>query len=93
VGKSNQHQTFPGAICFSCETLGPGWFEFGESVTRAGCRKIVFFNSHGGRPQLVDMTKAKDFVQCRYRGAQSPGRSLGPSATLAGARGPKHLGS
>jgi creatinine amidohydrolase len=24
-------------------------------VHRAGCRKIIFFNSHGGQPQLIDI--------------------------------------
>lgn len=55
VGKSNEHSAFPGTLTFSYETLGRAWFEIGESVNRAGCRKIVFFNSHGGQPQLVDI--------------------------------------
>jgi creatinine amidohydrolase len=55
VGKSNEHSAFPGTLTFSYETLGRAWFEIGESVNRAGCRKIIFFNSHGGQPQLVDI--------------------------------------
>jgi creatinine amidohydrolase len=55
VGKSNEHSAFPGTLTFSYETLGRAWFEIGESVNRAGCRKVIFFNSHGGQPQLVDI--------------------------------------
>lgn len=55
VGKSNEHLAFPGTLSISYETLGKVWFDIGESVHRAGCRRIIFFNSHGGQPQLVDI--------------------------------------
>src|SRR4029450_10256878 len=35
----------------SAETLLRVWTEIGESVARAGVRKLVIFNSHGGRAQ------------------------------------------
>ena len=31
------------------------WSEIGDSVARAGVRKLVLFNSHGGQPQLLDV--------------------------------------
>jgi creatinine amidohydrolase len=55
VGKSNEHAVFPGTLSLSYETLARVWFEIGESVARAGCRRIVFFNSHGGQPQIMDI--------------------------------------
>lgn len=55
VGKSNEHLAFPGTLSLSYETLARSWIEIGESVARTGCRRIVFFNSHGGQPQLVDV--------------------------------------
>jgi creatinine amidohydrolase len=55
VGKSNEHLAFPGTLSLSYETLARLWFETGESVFRAGVRKIVLFNSHGGQPQVVDI--------------------------------------
>jgi creatinine amidohydrolase len=55
IGKSNEHQAFPGTLSVSYETLGRYWFEIGESVLRTGCRKMIFFNSHGGQPQLIDI--------------------------------------
>ena len=55
VGKSNEHIAFPGTLSISYETLARVWTEIGESVFRAGCRRIVFFNSHGGQPQIMDV--------------------------------------
>src|ERR1700758_2542017 len=55
VGKSDEHLLFPGTLTLSHETLGRAWYELGESVHRAGLRKMLFFNSHGGQPQLLDI--------------------------------------
>ena len=55
VGKSDEHQAFPGTLTISHETLGRYWFDLAASVHRAGCRRMLFFNSHGGQPQLLDM--------------------------------------
>jgi creatinine amidohydrolase len=55
VGKSNEHLAFPGTLSLSYDTLARVWTEIGESVHRAGCRKILFFNSHGGQPQVMDI--------------------------------------
>src|ERR1700730_4577953 len=55
VGKSDEHLAFPGTLTLSHETLARAWFELGESVHRAGIRKILFFNSRGGQPQLLEI--------------------------------------
>ncbi len=55
VGKSDEHGAFPGTLSIQYETLGRLWFDIAHSVHRAGCRRIIFFNSHGGQPQLVDI--------------------------------------
>ena len=55
VGKSNEHLAFPGTLSLSHETLARVWYEIGESVFRAGCRKIILFNSHGGQPQVMEI--------------------------------------
>ena len=55
VGKSNEHIAYPGTLTLSAETLIRLWTEIGESVARAGVRKFVLFNSHGGQPQLADI--------------------------------------
>lgn len=55
VGKSNEHHAFPGTLSLSYDTLARVWYEVGESVHRAGCRRIIFFNSHGGQPQVMEI--------------------------------------
>ncbi|EKE69528.1 creatininase family protein [Oceanibaculum indicum] len=55
IGKSNEHQAFPGTLTHSAEGLIRSWTEIAESVRRAGIRKLVIFNSHGGQPQIVDI--------------------------------------
>ncbi len=55
VGKSNEHAAYPGTLTLSAETLARLWTELGESVHRAGLRKFVMLNSHGGQPQVMDI--------------------------------------
>ncbi len=55
VGKSNEHIAFPGTLTLSAETIIRLWTEIGEGVHRAGLRKLLLFNSHGGQPQIMDI--------------------------------------
>lgn len=55
VGKSDEHNRFPGTLSIPAETLIGHWNAIGDSVARAGVRRIVFFNSHGGNPPVMDI--------------------------------------
>jgi creatinine amidohydrolase len=55
-GKSDEHLAYPGTLTLSGDTLAAVWFEIAASVARAGARKILFFNSHGGQTGLLDIT-------------------------------------
>jgi creatinine amidohydrolase len=55
VGRSDEHAAFPGTLTLGAETLSRVWFEIGQSVHRAGLRKLVIVNSHGGQPQICDI--------------------------------------
>jgi creatinine amidohydrolase len=55
VGKSNEHLAYPGTLALSAETLTRVCMELGESVGRAGVRKLVLLKSHGGQPQIMDI--------------------------------------
>jgi creatinine amidohydrolase len=55
VGKSNEHLAFPGTLSLSAETIIRVWTEIAESVARAGVRKLVLFNTHGGQPQIAQI--------------------------------------
>ncbi|MBD2095318.1 creatininase family protein [Trichocoleus sp. FACHB-591] len=54
-GKSNEHWHFPGTITLSAQTLLATISEIAESVYRAGFRKLVLLNSHGGQPQVLEI--------------------------------------
>jgi creatinine amidohydrolase len=53
IGKSNEHILSPGTLTLSAETLLRVLLETGESVHRAGLRKIVLANSHGGNASVI----------------------------------------
>ncbi|HEY7664652.1 MAG TPA: creatininase family protein [Xanthobacteraceae bacterium] len=53
IGKSNEHLRSPGTITHSADNLIRGWFEIGEGVHRAGLRKLVMVNSHGGNTDVI----------------------------------------
>jgi len=55
IGYSAEHSSFPGTLSFSIETLLSTWCEIGESVAKAGLRKLVIFNSHGGQNELMTL--------------------------------------
>lgn len=55
VGKSNEHLDAPGTLTLAAETALRAWTEIGLSVARAGLRKIVIVNSHGGNADLVSI--------------------------------------
>ncbi len=55
IGKSGEHRDFPGTLTFSYQTVIQAWTEIGESLHRAGLRKIVFVNSHGGNSSVLDI--------------------------------------
>ena len=55
VGLSTEHQSYAGTLTLSPETLLRVWCEIGESVARAGLRKLVLFNAHGGNVAPMDI--------------------------------------
>lgn len=63
VGKSNEHLHAPGTLTLSAETALRAWTEIGLSVARAGVRKIVIVNSHGGNLDLISILSRELRVQ------------------------------
>ncbi|MDX7949993.1 creatininase family protein [Lichenihabitans sp. Uapishka_5] len=55
IGKSNEHVAFPGTLTLSAATVIRAWTEIGESVHRAGIRKLLLLNSHGGNVTSLDI--------------------------------------
>lgn len=55
IGKSNEHLAFPGTLSLPYDLLARLWFEVAKSAWRAGLRRIVFWNAHGGQPQVMEI--------------------------------------
>ncbi len=55
VGLSPEHRDFPGTLSLSAATLLRVVQETAEGVARAGLRKLILFNSHGGQPQALEI--------------------------------------
>jgi creatinine amidohydrolase len=55
VGKSNEHLHARGTLTLEAEAALAAWVQIGLSVARAGLRKIVIVNSHGGNLDLVSI--------------------------------------
>lgn len=53
VGKSDEHINFPGTLTLDWRMTTELWCQMGRSVARAGVRRLVIVNSHGGQVGLL----------------------------------------
>lgn len=79
VGKSNEHLHAKGTLTLTAENALRTWTEIGLSVARAGVRKLVIVNSHGGNLDLISIlsrelrVRACMFaVKCQWGGFGAP---------------------
>jgi len=63
VGKSNEHLWAAGTLTLSAETAIRLWTEIGLSVARAGVRKMLILNSHGGNGDIISIVARELRVQ------------------------------
>ena len=78
VGKSTEHLQFEGTLTHTAETLLHSWMEVGDSVARAGVKKLVFFNGHGGQPQIMEICCRELRIKHDMLCVGSSGWSFGP---------------
>ncbi len=77
VGKSNEHLRSPGTITYSAETALRVWTEIGESVARAGVRKLVLVTSHGGNVDVMGVVARELRVRHQMLAVNTSWRRLG----------------
>jgi creatinine amidohydrolase len=65
VGSSDEHQAYPGTLSHPAEALIGMLTDIGDGVARAGLRRLVIFNTHGGQPQMVDIAGLR--MRLRHR--------------------------
>jgi len=55
IGLSSEHLSYPGTLTLSPATLLALWHELGACVARAGVKKLLLFNGHGGNVAPMDI--------------------------------------
>lgn len=65
VGKSNEHLHAKGTLTLPVELAINLWVEIGLSVARAGVRKMVIVNSHGGNLDIISIVSRELRVRAR----------------------------
>jgi creatinine amidohydrolase len=65
VGYSPEHADFAGTLTLPAETVLANWTALGECVARAGVRKLLLFNAHGGQASLMDIVARELRMRCR----------------------------
>ena len=55
VGVSAEHLGYPGTLTLAAATAVKAWTEIGESLARAGLRKLLLVTSHGGNVAAMEL--------------------------------------
>ncbi len=55
IGLSPEHSAYPGTLTLSPATLIALWTQLGECVARAGVKKLLLLNGHGGQVSVMDI--------------------------------------
>ena len=55
IGLSGEHQAFAGTLSLQPATLLALWGDIGAGVARAGVKKLLLFNAHGGNVSSMDI--------------------------------------
>ena len=64
VGLSPEHIRYPGTLTLSPATVIALWTELGECVARAGIKKLLLFNGHGGQVSVMDIVARELRTRC-----------------------------
>jgi creatinine amidohydrolase len=86
IGKSNEHLWARGTLTLSAQAALQAWTEIGLSVARAGVRRIILVNSHGGNADLMSVLAREMRVQAGMLAVRCQWVSFGAPAGLYSAR-------
>ncbi len=82
VGKSNEHLHAPGTLTLPPTTLIEAWTELGLSVARAGVRKLVIVNSHGGNEEIMGIVSRELRVRAKMLSVKTSWQRFGRPAGM-----------
>jgi creatinine amidohydrolase len=55
IGLSTEHRDFKGTLTYSPELVMNIWMALADSLARAGVKKLLLFNAHGGHQSLMEV--------------------------------------
>ena len=64
IGLSTEHRAYAGTLTLSPATLMALWTELGECVARAGIKKLLLLNGHGGQVSVMDIVARELRQRC-----------------------------
>ena len=82
VGDSIEHTNYPGTLSAALDTVVKLWLDVGDSVARAGVRKMVIFNTHGGQRGHVDQVAVRLRARHQMMVARANSGNFGKPAGL-----------
>ena len=82
IGKSNEHLHAPGTLTLPAATLIDAWSELGASIARAGIRKLVIVNSHGGNEEIMGIVSRELRVRHRMLAVKTSWQRFGRPAGM-----------
>ncbi|MFT6932005.1 MAG: creatinine amidohydrolase [Paracoccaceae bacterium] len=102
ICKSNEHIAFPGTLTLDWDVAVRAWIQIGQSVARAGVKKLVIITSHGGNVPPMEIaarelrqTNGMAVVTTSWgrlgRGSQIYDRGEGPMVDIHGGLGETSL--
>ncbi|PAQ00074.1 creatininase family protein [Mesorhizobium mediterraneum] len=82
VGKSNEHLHAPGTLTLPAATLIEAWTELGLSIARAGIRKLIVVNSHGGNEEIMGIITRELRVRAKMLAVKTSWQRFGRPAGM-----------
>jgi creatinine amidohydrolase len=90
IGISSEHTDFPGTLTLSPEAAIRSWMAIGESVVRAGLKKLVMVTSHGGNSAAMSLVAQELRAQQRMLAVTTSWGRLSAAETLFPAEEVEH---
>ncbi|NMM81310.1 creatininase [Acidovorax sp. SRB_14] len=84
VGLSTEHTAFAGTLTLTPATLIALWTELGACVARAGVKKLLLLNGHGGQVSVMDIVARELRQRCGLLVYSASWFSLPLPAAVAG---------
>lgn len=82
VGKSNEHLHAPGTLTLPAPTLIEAWTQLGLSIARAGVRKLIVVNSHGGNEEIMGIVTRELRVREKMLAVKTSWQRFGRPASM-----------